>query len=172
MQTLQKDGITRYRSSLKNYIKYYRWFRFPLRDSNIFPGDCSTGGIQKSFQGFIFPLEGFRYPFQGAYNSTEGIQISFLGVYNSTGRIQITFQGVYNSTGGIQISFLGVYNSIGRIQISFLGVYYSTRGLRYLSKGFIIPLEGEGVTAIIKNVKNRNFPNAWVSGKFLKYPGI
>ena len=27
----------------------------------------------------------------------------------------------------------------------------------------------EGVTAIIKNVKNRNFPNALVSGKFPKY---
>ena len=30
----------------------------------------------------------------------------------------------------------------------------------------------EGVTAIIKNVKNRNLQNAWVSGKFLRYPGI
>ena len=27
----------------------------------------------------------------------------------------------------------------------------------------------EGVTTIIKNFKKRNFPNAWVSGKFLKY---
>ena len=30
----------------------------------------------------------------------------------------------------------------------------------------------EGVTAIIKNVKNRNFPNTWVSGKFPKYLGL
>ena len=30
----------------------------------------------------------------------------------------------------------------------------------------------EGVTAIIKNVKNRNIPNAWVSGKFPKCMGI
>jgi len=30
----------------------------------------------------------------------------------------------------------------------------------------------EGVTAIIKNAKNRNFPNAWVSGKFPKYQQI
>ena len=36
----------------------------------------------------------------------------------------------------------------------------------YISRNF------EGVTAIIKNVKNRNFPNAWVSGKFISYPGI
>ena len=30
----------------------------------------------------------------------------------------------------------------------------------------------EGVTAIIKNVKKRNFPNTWVSKKFPKYLGI
>ena len=34
------------------------------------------------------------------------------------------------------------------------------------------PQQGEGVTAIIKNVKNRNFPNAWESGKFPKCLGI
>ena len=33
-------------------------------------------------------------------------------------------------------------------------------------------MSSEGVTAIIKNVKNRNFPNAWESGKFPKCLGI
>ena len=38
-----------------------------------------------------------------------------------------------------------------------------------LLQHYKVPLFLEGVTAIIKNVKNRNFPIAWVSGKFTKY---
>ena len=61
----------------------------------------STGEIQLSFQEFIIPQKGFRYPPRGVIIPLEGFSYPSKGFIIPLEGIQISFLGVYNSTGGI-----------------------------------------------------------------------